>query len=294
VSAADEAPFETLRVVRRRAFADEWALVLAAEGIPARVRGGPEGFVLEVPAPARAAAESALEAFARENVPRPVPPAPPVLDRAAARHALACAALLLAGYAVTGPEGGAVAEQARAEAAAIRAGEWWRALTALGLHADGGHVLGNAIAGALFAFAVFQAFGLGVGALLAVASGTLGNAANALFRAHAHATIGASTAVFGALGLLVGRAMLDRRGSAGRRTLWIPLAAGLALLAMLGTEGERVDLWAHAFGLAAGVLLGAAAGAIPPARLAPAPLQHGALALAVLAVAASWWRALAP
>ncbi len=36
----------------------------------------------------------------------------------------------------------------------------------------------------------------------------------------------------------------------------MPLMAGLALLAMLGSEGERSDLGAHFFGLVIGLLAG--------------------------------------
>ena len=45
-----------------------------------------------------------------------------------------------------------------------------------------------------------------------------------------------------------------RRGGSGLRA-WAPAAAGVGLLAMIGT-GERSDLSAHLLGLAAGWLLG--------------------------------------
>ena len=102
-----------------------------------------------------------------------------------------------------------------------------------------------------------------------------------------HSTIGASTAVFGALGLLVGHALVWRRAARRGRPAWLPIGAALALLAMLGTEGERVDLWAHGFGLATGVALGAIAlgAARELARVARAPGDQrreraGAIAIA--------------
>ncbi len=171
--------------------------------------------------------------------------------------------------------------------ARILAGEVWRAITALTLHADLAHVLGNATAGALFLFAVFDAFGFGVGGALALAAGALGNLANALVQAPSHVTIGASTAVFGALGLLAGRALVLRRTSLRGRPAWLPIGAALALLAMLGTEGQRVDLWAHGLGLAAGVVLGALASRLPARWFASRAFQAltGASALAALAIA---------
>jgi membrane associated rhomboid family serine protease len=42
----------------------------------------------------------------------------------------------------------------------------------------------------------------------------------------------------------------------GKRRAWLPIAAALALLGMLGTGGERVDIWAHFLGLLVGGVLG--------------------------------------
>ena len=62
---------------------------------------------------------------------------------------------------------------------------------------------------------------------------------------------------------------------------------GLALLGMLGTGGERTDLWAHAFGLLAGGLLGAGAAARWP-RPPGLALQLLCGALFVVLVIAAW------
>lgn len=289
----DAAELAVVRVSRRRAQADEWALVLNADGLPVRIDGTPEGFAVLVPASERDSAERVLASFERENRRPPPVPEPPAIDPNGGRHALLVAAFLLASFVVTGPDGGPFAERGAAAADAIRSGEWWRALTALGLHADAGHVLGNALGSALFLSGVFRAFGPGVGIALAIAAGGLGNGANALLRSAAHSTIGASTAVFGALGVVVGERMVRRRASPSRQAAWIPLGAGLALVAMLGTQGERVDVWAHVLGLAAGIVLGAAATQIP-AQWLSRPLHQiavGAATLALLALA--WLRALA-
>ena len=116
-----------------------------------------------------------------------------------------------------------------------------------------------------------------------------GNAATALVtRAH-FSSVGASTAVFAALGALTAARALDQwRGLRGRA--WLTGAAGLALLAALGT-GERADLLAHAFGFMAGAAAGLAVAplAIPPRSWRQAALAAGALLL----VAACWARALA-
>jgi hypothetical protein len=94
-------------------------------------------------------------------------------------------------------------------------------------------------------------------------SGAAGNALNAWFyRGEAHVSIGASTAVFGALGLLVGAEFFARLARAETRSRWqliVPLGAGFALLAFLGVgeEHRRVDYMAHFWGFTAGLALGA-------------------------------------
>jgi membrane associated rhomboid family serine protease len=285
-----------LRVSRRRAQIDEWVLVLSAEGLRAAVRGGPDGFALEVDSEEAARADALLRAWQRENEAAPPPPPPAAaIDRRATRHALVVAGFLLALYAATGPAGtedSAFGARGSAESARIRAGEAWRAVTALTLHADFGHVLGNAIAGALFLSAVFHLFGFGLGGALVLLAGVLGNLANAFVQAPAHATIGASTAVFGALGVLVGHALANRHTALERRPAWLPIGAALALLAMLGSEGARVDLWAHGFGLAAGVVAGASAAQLSARSLASPALQAIAGAGALAAIASAWWIAL--
>lgn len=285
-----------LRVSRRRAQIDEWALVLSAEGVRAGVSGGPDGFALEVASDDAARADALLRTWQVENQRAPEPPPPPApIDTRAVRHAIVVAGFLLALFAATGPAGHADAAfgaRGSAESARILGGEGWRVVTALTLHADFAHVLGNALAGALFLSAVFHLFGFGFGGALVLAAGALGNLVNAIVQTPAHSTIGASTAVFGALGLLVGHALAEPRTALRRRPAWMPIGAALALLAMLGTEGARVDLWAHGLGLAAGVLLGASAAQLSVARLASPALQSIAGAAALATVAGAWWLAL--
>ena len=119
------------------------------------------------------------------------------------------------------------------------AGEWWRAVTALGLHADLGHIGSNLVAGSLFGFFLAEILGGGLAWLMILAAGAAGNAINALIQPATHTSIGASTAVFGAVGLIAVLALRyrPRRWRRGLRR-WAPLAAGIMLLAFLGTEGS--------------------------------------------------------
>ncbi len=269
---------------------DEWVLVLVAEGLEPRVVRADAGFGVWVAEEAAARAEAALAAYARENR-RP---------RAAARHAawegdapwiisLTLVAALLLFQLATGPATSGSAWFGRGAATgSIVAGEPWRAVTALSLHADRGHVLANALAGALFFTLWLRVFGPGIGVVLILAAGAFGNLLNAWLQSPNHVSVGASTAVFGAVGLLAGVAAVRRAVDArGRRRPWVVAAAGLALLGMLGTGGARTDLWAHAFGLLAGAALGAGTATLlnrPPAGAA----QWGGGVLFLAGVLGAW------
>jgi membrane associated rhomboid family serine protease len=277
-------------VARRQREADDWALVLHSQGLAAEVVQARDGWRLETAGGDAARARELLAAWERENVREPEPEAPPLAPFPWLATA-ALAAALLGFFAVTGPRAAASEwfGAGSARAARILAGEWWRAVTALTLHADAGHVLGNALGATLFAGTLWQRFGSGVGLALLVAAGTLGNFANAFLRGAGHSSVGASTAVFAAVGALAADALVQRRVPRGGRLA--PLGAGLGILAMLGTS-ERADLSAHFFGLAAGLLLG-----LPLALRVPRPPAFAAQLLAGLAAAAlvagAWWRALA-
>lgn len=146
-------------------------------------------------------------------------------------------------------------------------GQWWRVVTALTLHANVAHVLANLASGLWFVRWLIPALGAGLAWLAVVCTGALGNAATAWFYYPAdHQSLGASTAVFGALGLLTGEALGGLFSTRAGRSWWrwvLPLGAGLALLAFLGAGGaerERVDVAAHLWGFAAGVPLGVVLG----------------------------------
>jgi rhomboid protease GluP len=258
-----------LRVARNRELVEEWALVLAAEDLSPSVRPAAEGFALSVPAHQAERAESALSAYESENPDREPRGGEPPLASGRAYAGLAVAGALLAFFLVTGPRDPAVPwfQRGSADAERILLGELWRTVTALTLHADFGHALANALSGALFLGAVCVALGPGFGCALVLLSGAGGNLINAIFQGSHHSSVGASTAVFGAVGVLSGLALARRwrRETRGRRA-WMPIAAGLAILAMLGTAGARVDLWAHLFGLLVGVAL-----AIPVGFALPHP-----------------------
>jgi rhomboid protease GluP len=73
----------------------------------------------------------------------------------------------------------------------------------------------------------------------------------------------------------------------------LPVAAGLALLALLGTEGKQTDLGAHLFGFAFGIGLGLATEYLVERYGRPDPLLNALLAmLCATVVVGAWWAAL--
>jgi len=141
----------------------------------------------------------------------------------------------------------------------LRDGQWWRLVTALTLHTDPHHLLGNMMMGGLLMIWLCSLLGIGLGWGITLLSGIFGNLINALVHGEAHSSIGSSTAIFGALGVIIALQTLSAR-RLSLRDCAIPLGAGFALLGFLGTHGERTDIGAHLFGFMSGLLLGLIAG----------------------------------
>lgn len=179
-----------------------------------------------------------------------------------------------------------------ADAAAIRSGEWWRTITALTLHADEMHLLGNLVFGSLFAALLIPLLGPGLTAWSVLVTGVLGNTCNAWIQPETHRSLGASTAIFGAIGILSGYQWLRRR----RRPAWFqrvaPVCLGAVFVGFLGTSGENTDVMAHCLGFLAGLLVGVGAAGWDPERLLHRRVQLLGGALTVGVGAAAWTLAL--
>ena len=129
--------------------------------------------------------------------------------------------------------------------------EWARAGTALFLHADAAHLAANAGFTLVFASLLGKRTGSGLALLLIIWTGTLANVLAALVRPYFVLSIGFSTALFAGVGCLSGFMACCSRPKA-----LLPLAAGLAILALLGTEGDNTDYLSHTAGLLAGMMTG--------------------------------------
>ena len=141
----------------------------------------------------------------------------------------------------------------RVDGVLVRAGELWRTITALTLHSGLGHLAGNMVFGVLFGLFAGRILGSGVAWFAIITTGALGNLLNTLVLAPDHRSIGASTAVFAALGIVAGYVWRAKLMSQER---WVyrngPIVGALALLMYTGTGDENTDIGAHLFGFLCG------------------------------------------
>lgn len=276
------------RVTPARRQIDEWALVLTSAGIAHAVQTHLEQWALVVASVDVERARAALDAYDVENRRSPQTPAA-TTEYGPTSAGVIMAVGLLGFYALIlwSNRDAAWMRAGAATAAHILNGEVWRVVTALTLHAGPAHVAGNAVCCAIFATALCRAVGPGVGVWLMLVAGAGGNALNAALRGAPHSAVGASTAIFGAVGALGALQFVTRsRGGARPWRAWVPIAAALGLLAMLGTSADS-DVLAHLFGFGVGAVLGAGAAFIlspPPGRVVQAMLVAAGLAT----VAAAW------
>jgi membrane associated rhomboid family serine protease len=296
----------------------EHQLVLQAMGIPHGTMHADGTLLLLVRTEDGARATEQIERYERENVgwpPREDVPAP-ISDGAVAIAIYA--AILLGLYALDhgGASNGANRDLwsvGAAVAGKIRAGEVWRAITALTLHTDLSHVVGNLLFGGVFGWILARSVGAGFAWAGFVLAGALGNLLNALLQPADHVSIGASTGVFGALGIQVAFEWTRRRetGASKWRT-WVPIAMGLALFLWLGTGGgsfsvtdtaretqrklteitSHVDVMAHVTGAAVGLLIGIALATLRNKVRFRGRVQTVTGAVTIAAVGVAWWIAL--
>ena len=312
----NEAPATWIEVSRSgaRKTADDHALVLEAQGIASgvAVASGQHVVLVRVEDAARARAE--LEKYVREN--QDWPPReetqPPI--RWSVGAALVYCGVLVALDVASRRESFGLDwwHAGVADAALIQAGAWWRSVTALCLHGDVLHLAGNLVFGAAFGVMLAQSIGFGLCWLAFVVTGGVGNGLNALLQSPSHSAIGASTAVFGMLGVQVAHDWVRRRQlhyNLFRR--WAPIAIGAALLAWLGGDGRqidpnafpqtldhldvalpKIDVGAHVLGFVAGLALGGLVGWSRPTFTLTARMQAALAGMAAGLVALAWFFAL--
>jgi rhomboid protease GluP len=284
------APVSAMAVVFRgsKALCREFSLVLEAKAIEHEIEESGDSWVLSVPSASHLPAYEEISRYSAERSVTRSRPVPLELHSGAAVGAAGYVLILLltaycAGigwfdadwWSIGALESGA-------------AGEWWRAVTALTLHVDQEHLLGNLMFGVFAGIGAGRLLGPGIAWSSILAAGALANYVEMLIAPPLHRAVGASTAVFAALGLLAGLA--SRRRLTLRERRWYvlaPLIAGVCLLTFLGAGTPHVDVLGHALGFLFGVATGwlYARAEIPRSRTAPLQIAAGAAALSLICVA---------
>jgi rhomboid protease GluP len=300
----DEEPIlvEVFRSRRRRP-SDERAFVLHAVGIQSVVTFAGIRFILWVREADGPKALAHLLQYESENRPRPPPPPPPRLyPHAWVGSAAYVLCLMGVAYLIS-------AGLVRLDAfdtgdlnpAAVRSGELWRAWTALTLHVSGAHLAANLGAGVWFGYLAARQIGVGSAWFLIVSGAALANLIEGFLGAPDYRSVGASTAVFTALGLMSAYSWRERYQLPQRwARRWGPLVAGVILLGWTGSGGGsedgsgngpasvNVDLFAHVAGFVVGIVLGAVAALPWCRRLLDRVPQWAAGAAALASIAIAW------
>ena len=247
--------------------AHEHALVALALGEAVRVEHGDEPGEYDVQAEIYAAPKISeeLEQYDEESRVETVLPLLPSnwgMHPAGVLHLLMWAATLLVVFRFQINDPSLSDRFASSSIGLIGRGEWWRPFTALFLHGDGPHIVGNLASGAVFGVLVSKSLGPWKGWVMILLAGTVGNAITSWVTwPEAFVSLGASTAVFAALGILSGIGIVENSREKIRMP-WLrvlaPLLAGFVLLGWLGgaAPGDGVDVFGHVFGFCAGVVGG--------------------------------------
>ena len=270
-----------------------WSLVLHAVDIDHHLHHGEAGWQLLVSGEDASRATQELRFFAEENHNWPperaarserdgiVENAPPVLPVMAG---------LVVFYAVTGgweSHSHWFARGGLDRVSVMSDGQWYRLITALTLHADSVHLLGNVFFGGLLVYSLCRHLGSGIAWFAVLLTAVLANGVNVFFHDDLYHSIGFSTAVFGMVGILSGMRL---RRIGGWQEIVLALGSAASLLALMGSSGEKTDLGAHFWGVTVGLLVGMILAALGLAgkRVFP-PLGQWLLFLATLTMVFGCW-----
>ena len=281
--------------------------MLYAVGIASALARDSTGYVLLVDSAEVATALEHLRLYETERLHKPPPPPPPpkLYPNAWIGSVAYVFVLVSVAFAISNGLWRLDAfDVGELDAGLVREGQWWRVWTALTLHLDGPHLAANTIAGVWFGYLASRLLGVGNAWLLIVIGAGLANCIEAFLGPPTHRAVGASTAVFTALGLLSAYSWRTRLAYPQRWALrWGPLIAGIVLLGWTGTggesvdqpgkpSGETVDIAAHVLGFVVGLLLGAGAARTFASRVLNHVPQWIAGLLAFVPLIVAWLAAL--
>jgi len=275
---------------RSQAQCQELALVLQSQNIRCKIASESPCELL-VPGQELNRAREELHAYLGEARPLP-PPLPPVPIQSSGIGGVigyVSVLLLFAFWQSNQSFGIDWLASGRADSGAMINGQWWRSITALTLHADLAHLTANLVFGAAFGYFAAQIFGTGLAWAGILFGGSFGNYLNAWLQGPGHRSIGASTAIFAALGMLSAFTWKRwRRPGESLLRRWSPIVAGIALLAYTGTGGERTDVLAHLTGFVSGLLTGIVYGMAGHRIMLAEETQRILATLTIFVLALAW------
>lgn len=268
--------------------ADLYSLILSSAGILFSSDNTEAGWTISVEQYDRQKGLDLINEYLQDN--QTIRPEKYTYPYTASYSGLWVSFLLLLSYAALGSDRETI-EAFGASAERILSGEPHRTVTALMIHLDSVHLLGNLLGILIFGTAVCSIAGAGAGWLVILVTGIAGNLAGALLYGSGHLSAGASTSVFGALGIITAHQFYKRLRLGYRSVgLWVPVASGLALLGICGSA-QGSDLAAHFFGYTAGIIFGALHGFLY-GRPFEKNLQVFSVAASVGIVITAWFKAL--
>lgn len=249
----------TLITLRESERLNTYSLVLCAAGITHRVQCSSDGvFEIHIAQMHKERALYELSAYDRDNVP---PRNIETLQNFAPafRAMSVCVVAVLAMlYSLSGDwqhRSRWFIHGAGDANAILHNGELYRLLTSLTLHGDLVHLLSNCLIGIILLHFFFFLTGNGLGLAAILVTSVTASYINCLVNPQDHLFVGFSTAIFSIIGMLCSSSFINRPGN-HLFHFFMPLMAGLSLLALLGSAGTRTDLGAHLFGLLCGLIVG--------------------------------------
>ena len=257
---APEQPADTL--VKKLAEPEQlniYSLVLSAAGITHRIQYISPGHIeIHVSQQSVERALYELASYEQENQSWPPPPNADTFAPTFRAMSLVVAGCLVYIFGLSGEwhaDSLLFVKGAGNSTAILQEMELYRLVTALTLHADLVHLMSNCILGGFLLHFFLLITGNGIGLCAMLLTATLANLINVAVHGPGHHFVGFSTAVFAVIGMLCSL-NFSKKSRRFNLQVFMPVMSGLALLAFLGSSGERTDLGAHLFGLLCGLIFG--------------------------------------
>jgi rhomboid protease GluP len=276
--------------VRNRRQAMDWSLVLASQGLEGSLIETPDGtFALVVPSEQAAAARAAIGTYREENRrwrwQRRIPSTPLVFHWGSTGWVTVMAVMAAVSARIPG-----LYAAGKMQESGVSQGEVWRLLTATMLHADGGHLASNLMAGYLFVGVAMGLWGAGVALFSVMLAGILGNLAGWMVYPPEYSAVGASGMVMGAIGLLAASpAPAGKLRNLSLSLLVRTVTPAILLFVFYGFSPKAGTDWiGHTAGFLAGAVLGWFWRPMRRAGGTPPRLNHWLLAITLGLSVAAW------